>query len=169
MGYLSLVVSTVVSILLIARSKSTPFDVLLRGHPHAADSTRRVSCRTGVASANGRHFFLTIPDRTGLVTGRTQDWKAVIATRRAERERHATIEIPDTIRNWSAANQYTLAGAHSERDHILSGTPISIGTVTGPVRILRMATDWCKVLPGEILVVPVIDPGLAPSSAWQEG
>lgn len=107
-------------------------------------------------------FFLTIPDRTDLVTGRTQDWKAVIATRRAERERHATIEISDTIRNWSAANQYTLAGAHSERDHILSGTPISIGTVTGPVRILRMATDWCKVLPGEILVVPVIDPGLAP-------
>jgi pyruvate,water dikinase len=40
--------------------------------------------------------------------------------------------------------------------------PISVGTVAGLVRTIRSAADWGKVRPGEILVVSVIDPGLAP-------
>ncbi len=40
--------------------------------------------------------------------------------------------------------------------------PISTGSVSGPVRIIRSVADWGKVTPGEILVVPVIDPGMAP-------
>jgi pyruvate,water dikinase len=107
-------------------------------------------------------FFLTIADRTDLVAGSGQDWKAVIAARRAERERYATITVPDTIHDWTAANQQTVTRDQSDGNNVLSGMPISIGTVTGPVRIIRSAADWSKVMPGEILVVPVIDPGLAP-------
>ena len=107
-------------------------------------------------------FFLTIADRTDLVAGSTQDWKAVIATRRTERERHAAIEVPDTIRDWTAVSQQTTTREHAGENGILSGLPISIGTVTGPVRLIRSAADWSKVRPGEVLVVPVIDPGLAP-------
>jgi rifampicin phosphotransferase len=107
-------------------------------------------------------FFLAIADRIDLVTGSTQDWNAVIATRRSEREGHATIEVPDTIRDWTAACQQTVTRDHVDGNCVLSGMPISIGTVTGPVRLIRSAADWSKVMPGEILVVPVIDPGLAP-------
>jgi rifampicin phosphotransferase len=107
-------------------------------------------------------FLLTVADRTDLFTGHTQDWRAVISARKTERAHHATIEVPDTIRDWSAVNRQTVRREQSHGNDVLSGVPISIGTVTGPVRLLRSAADWSKVRPGEILVVPVIDPGLAP-------
>lgn len=107
-------------------------------------------------------FFLTIADRTDLVAGSTQDWSAVIRARRAEQARHATIEVPDTIRDWTAASHQTVTRDHAGENGVLSGLPISIGTVTGPARLIRATTDWSRVRPGEILVVPVIDPGLAP-------
>ena len=107
-------------------------------------------------------FFLTTADRVDLVAGGTQDWKTVIAARRTERERHAAIEVPDTIHDWTAASQQTTTRDHAGENSILAGLPISIGTVTGPVRLIRSVADWGRVMPGEILVVPVIDPGLAP-------
>jgi pyruvate,water dikinase len=107
-------------------------------------------------------FFLTIADRTDLMNGNTQDWNAIIAARRAEREHHLTVKVPDTIHNWTAASHQTVTHDHAVEDCALSGMPISIGTITGPVRLIRSAADWGKVKPGDILVVPVIDPGLAP-------
>ncbi len=107
-------------------------------------------------------FFLTTAELEDLVTGNTQDWTVVITTRRTERERHATIEVPDTVQDWTAINHQTMPRDHSNENCVLSGMPISIGTVTGPVRLIRSAADWSKVMPGDILVVPVIDPGLAP-------
>ncbi|MBX3324987.1 MAG: hypothetical protein KF682_03725 [Nitrospira sp.] len=107
-------------------------------------------------------FFLTTADQTDLVTGSTQDWTAVIAARRTDRERQATIQVPDTIHDWPAVNQQAMPREHFDGNCVLSGMPISIGTVTGPVCLIRSAADWSKVRSGEILVVPVIDPGLAP-------
>ena len=107
-------------------------------------------------------FFLTIVDQTNLLTKNAQDWTTVINARRGERARNATFEVPDTIRDWTAASQQTVTQDHSDGNDILPGMPISIGTVTAPVRLIRSTADWSKVRPGEILVVPVIDPGLAP-------
>lgn len=107
-------------------------------------------------------FFLTIDDRADLLAGGTRDWKAVIKARRAERECHAAIEVPDTIRDWDTVGRQTAPSHGSEGNGILSGTPISVGTVTGPARVIRSVADWGKVMPGEVLVVSVIDPGLAP-------
>lgn len=107
-------------------------------------------------------FFLTINDRADLLAGSTQDWKAMIKARRAERERNALVEVPDTIRDWETASEQTETFDKPKGSGILSGTPISVGSVTGLVRVIRSVQDWSKVLPGEILVVPVIDPGLAP-------
>ena len=42
------------------------------------------------------------------------------------------------------------------------GVSISAGVATGPGRIIRTLEDWKKVSPGDILVAPVIDPGMAP-------
>jgi phosphohistidine swiveling domain-containing protein len=107
-------------------------------------------------------FFLTINDRADLLAGSTQDWKAVIKARRTERERNAAVEVPDTIRDWETASEQTMTSDKAEGDGILAGTPISVGTVAGPVRVVRSMADWGKVMPGDILVVSVIDPGLAP-------
>ncbi|OQW37856.1 MAG: hypothetical protein A4E19_11815 [Nitrospira sp. SG-bin1] len=107
-------------------------------------------------------FFLTIKDRADLLAGSTRDWTAVIQARRSERARNAAIEVPDTIRDWQTASEQARASEKSAGGDLLSGMPISIGTVTGPVRVIRSVEDWGKVMAGEILVVPVIDPGLAP-------
>lgn len=107
-------------------------------------------------------FFLSIDDRADLLAGDTRDWNAVIKARRAERERNAAVEVPDTIQDWETASEQTVLSVKSEGNGSLSGTPISVGTVAGPVRLIHSVADWGKVVPGEILVVPVIDPGLAP-------
>jgi phosphohistidine swiveling domain-containing protein len=107
-------------------------------------------------------FFLTINDRADLLTGNTRDWKVVIKARRTEREHDAAVAVPDTIRDWETTSEQSLTSDRSEGNGILSGTPISAGTVVGSVRVVRSVADWGKVMPGEILVVPVIDPGLAP-------
>lgn len=110
----------------------------------------------------GDIFFLLDDERVDLLTGNTRDWKAVIKTRRAEREYNAIVEVPDTIRDWETVSEQTVTSDKSEGNGILSGMPVSVGTVSGPARVIRSMTDWSKVMPGEILVVPVIDPGLAP-------
>jgi pyruvate,water dikinase len=107
-------------------------------------------------------FLLTINDRADLLAENTRDWKAVIKTRRTERERNAAVAVPDTIRDWDTASEETVTSDKPDGNGILSGTPISVGTVAGPVRLIHSVADWGKVMPGEILVVPVIDPGMAP-------
>lgn len=107
-------------------------------------------------------FFLTISDRTDLLAGSTRDWKAEIRARRTEYEHNAQLQVPDTVCNWETASEQTMTSDQSEEHGILSGMPISVGTVAGLVRTIRSAADWGKVRPGEILVVSVIDPGLAP-------
>ncbi len=107
-------------------------------------------------------FFLSIDDRTDLLAGSTLDWKAVVQERRAERERHAAATVPDTIRDWNFISEQTLLSTQSAKPGRLTGMPISAGSVTGPVRMIRSVMDWAQVRPGEILVVSVIDPGLAP-------
>ena len=106
-------------------------------------------------------FFVTMHERTSLVAREPRDWKALVAHRRAERERHLSLTVPDTIRDWpedSAVLQPVESGGHGE----LRGLPISVGCVTGAVRLVRSVLDWSKVTPGDIVVAPVIDPGLAP-------
>ena len=107
-------------------------------------------------------FFLTIEDRTNLLAESSHDWISIVKARRAERERNARIEVPDTIRDWGIMKERTVARNPSEENGVLSGMPISVGTVTGPIRVIRSVEDWTHVLPGDILVVSVIDPGLAP-------
>ncbi|TKB60043.1 MAG: hypothetical protein E8D48_13875 [Nitrospira sp.] len=107
-------------------------------------------------------FFLTISDRANLLAGSTRDWKSEIRARRTAQEHNAKFEVPDTIHDWEAAREQTVTADKSEENGILTGMPISVGTVAGLVRTIRSAADWGKVRPGEIMVVSVIDPGLAP-------
>ena len=107
-------------------------------------------------------FFLTVQDRDDLVSRKGRDWRGLVRERRAERDRNAAIEVPDTIRDWETATASSRSSDRSDGTGPLFGLPISTGSVAGPVRLLRSLTDWSTIKPGDIIVAPVIDPGMAP-------
>jgi pyruvate,water dikinase len=107
-------------------------------------------------------FFLSIDERTDLLAGSTRDWKVIVQERRRERERNALVTVPDTIRDWESLHDEMRTTTPTDKSGQLTGMPISAGSVIGPVRMIRSVMDWSTVMPGDILVVPVIDPGLAP-------
>ena len=107
-------------------------------------------------------FYLTIEARNDLLAGGSNDWKGMIEARRAERERNATIGVPDTIQDWNKMVRGADLSSVVASEGILCGIPISGGRVVGPVRFVRSMEDWSRVCRGDILVVSVIDPGMAP-------
>ena len=116
----------------------------------------------GIVDAREDVFFVTLKEREDLFAGMSQDWKTLIRARRTEREHWAVLSVPDTIRDWDAMSQELLEEAMPNVDRPLRGIPISPGLVTGSVRLVRSQADWGRVLSGDILVAPVVDPGMAP-------
>lgn len=116
----------------------------------------------GIFDAQDDVFFLTLQEVSRLGQENTQDWRSVIRARRAERARNEALHPPDTIRDWETAFASLSESACHTNVDLLSGLPISAGTASGPVRVLRSPHDWTWVQAGEILVTPVIDPGMAP-------
>jgi len=107
-------------------------------------------------------FYFKIEERADLLAGGSSDWRGVIQTRRAERDRYATVSVPDTIRDWKDVVRGTDTFSVVASEGIFHGIPISAGQVVGPVRIVRSMEDWNRVCRGDILEVSVIDPGMAP-------
>ena len=107
-------------------------------------------------------FYLPIEAYPDLIAGGSRDWQGMIQARRAERDQYATLTVPDTIQDWGEAVRGTGASCIVDPDGVLRGIPISGGQVTGPVRFVRSIEDWNRVCRGDILVVSVIDPGMAP-------
>ncbi|MCX5723318.1 MAG: PEP-utilizing enzyme [Nitrospirae bacterium] len=116
----------------------------------------------GLLSSREDLFFFTNMERTDLLVGGSRDWRGVIQSRKAERARFAAISVPDTIRDWTDRVRGTDQFPSTAPEGMLRGIPISGGKVMGPVRFVRSMEDWSRVRTGDILVVPVIDPGLAP-------
>ncbi len=115
----------------------------------------------GIFTHNEDIFFLSLQEREALEKVSTETWSALIQARRAEREYWKTLEVPDVICGWDdpqTGSHESLPGA----DGLLRGIPVSSGLVTGPVRFVRGTTDWSRVRRGDIIVAPVIDPGMAP-------
>jgi len=116
----------------------------------------------GRLSSSEDVFYLTIEARAELLAGGSSDWQGIIQSRRAERDRNATISVPDTIQDWHEVIRGTEASPVVDSDGIFRGIPISSGRVEGLVRFVRSMEDWNRVCRGDILVVSVIDPGMAP-------
>ena len=106
-------------------------------------------------------FFLTLREREILDKAPADTWRTLIKVRRAERAHWKTVNVPDTIRGWENP-QVESHPPWSDGDRLLQGVPISSGIVSGPVRFVRATSDWCRVRSGDIVVAPVIDPGMAP-------
>jgi pyruvate,water dikinase len=107
-------------------------------------------------------FYFKIEERADLLAGGSSDWHGVIQARRAERDRYATLRVPDTIRDWKDVVRGIDVVSPVASERILHGIPISAGQAVGPVRFVRSMEDWNRVCRGDILVVSVIDPGMAP-------
>lgn len=107
-------------------------------------------------------FYLTLDERTALVVGSTRDWKGLVRDRREERLRNETLQVPDTVRDWQEVADRGILPGDLGRDGVLHGIAVSAGLVSGPVRVVRSIVDWKRVQAGDILVVPVIDPGMVP-------
>ena len=104
-------------------------------------------------------FFLTSDEIREIVREAGRDWKGVVSSRRAERERNASLEAPDTIVGTGPSETQPESGPSLGT---LTGLPISPGCVEGPARLIRSPDDRARVRSGDILVVPVIDPGMTP-------
>jgi pyruvate,water dikinase len=115
-----------------------------------------------VLTARDDVFFLTLEERMELSSGISKDWAALVQARRVERECWIKVQVPDTIRDWEEVTKGHQESVPSGRGGVWRGIPISLGSITGPVRVVRSVEDWPKVNKGDILVVPVIDPGMAP-------
>ncbi|MBL8070936.1 MAG: hypothetical protein JNM35_07555 [Nitrospira sp.] len=107
-------------------------------------------------------FYLTLDERIALLDGASRDWQSLVRRRREERLQHETLQVPDTIRDWEAVVEQGVRSSDQGREGMLRGIAISAGVAKGPVRLVRSTADWARVRAGDILVVPVIDPGMAP-------
>lgn len=116
----------------------------------------------GVLAVPDDIFFLTMDEQRALSGGAHRGWQGLVRERREERSRNEQRHVPDTIRDWEAVAEQSDLSSGLQREGLLRGIPISAGEATGPVRVVRSTSDWRRVSPGDILVVPVIDPGMAP-------
>jgi len=116
----------------------------------------------GVLAMPDDIFYLTMDEQRALSNGDQHNWQGLVRERREERARNVQLQVPDTIRDWESLVQEDSPCAGSGGEGSLRGISISAGEFTGPVRIVRSTADWGRVSPGDILVVPVIDPGMAP-------
>jgi pyruvate,water dikinase len=114
----------------------------------------------GTLTAPEDIFFLTMEEQGDLVSGKGTYWRKLVTRRQAERAEWMKLTVPDTIRGWQVTDREK--PSPSEFAVLLQGVPISSGVVTGPARVVRSAADWVHVRPGDIVIVPVIDPGMAP-------
>lgn len=116
----------------------------------------------GILTLREDVFYLTLEERIALVEGRGPDWKALVRNRREERRRNEVVQVPDTVRDWEEAAERGIPPSPVRTDGVLRGIAVSAGVASGPVRVVRSTADWTRVQAGDILVVPVIDPGLVP-------
>jgi pyruvate,water dikinase len=107
-------------------------------------------------------FFLTIEESAELARDPGRDWRGLVKARRAERSRNETVQVPDTILNWADIEDECVPATGATGKDMLRGIAVSAGRISGPARIVRSTADWTGVQVGDILIVPVIDPGMAP-------
>jgi pyruvate,water dikinase len=111
-------------------------------------------------------FYLEVEEALGFVEGAatTTDLRALIATRKAEYERHREAEPPqdrfETRGIVAHANRFQSASVDQRNDFAdrREGTPSSPGVARGRARIIRDPRR-AEIQPGDILIAERTDPG----------
>ena len=125
---------------------------------------RRVALEIGRRAVRDRRlgvpddvFFVLWDELPTVLAERERDWRPVIAERRRERARNATLLAPDLLGGDDAAEARSADAATTDD---LVGLGVSPGTVTGTVKIIASAADL-RTLSGQIAVLAAIEPSLA--------
>lgn len=119
----------------------------------------QVLVEQGVLTRVDDVFFVRAEEQLDLLGLARRDWQAVVRTRRAAWEADARVSVPDHLIDGVMSTGHVPS---REEKAGWRGIPISAGMATGPVRLVRTSADWARVRAGDILVAPVIDPGMAP-------
>jgi pyruvate,water dikinase len=107
-------------------------------------------------------FFLTVDElRSDFLFDPNTDLRAVIATRRAEYDRNQKLQPPPVLFGHGDPAQWQPETIVANSDR-LEGLPVSPGLAIGRARVILQVTPQDRVLPGEILVAPLTDPGWSP-------
>ncbi|SPP63855.1 PEP/pyruvate-binding domain-containing protein [Nitrospira lenta] len=130
-----------------------------------AGATRRLLMRAGVLLTEQDRldqaedvFFIRVEEQQPLLSLEARDWRALVQSRKQARARDVQMAASDQLIDGAEE----LTAEHSPDAAEWRGVPISAGFAMGPARVIRTVEDWKKVTPGDILVAPVIDPGMAP-------
>jgi len=130
-----------------------------------AGATRRLLLHAGALLAERGFldhaediFFIRVEEQLPLLNLEARDWRALVQSRKQARACDIATAAPDQLIDGAeeASTECALDAA------VWRGVPISAGSAKGPVRMIRTLEDWKQVIPGDILVAPVIDPGMAP-------
>jgi phosphohistidine swiveling domain-containing protein len=121
---------------------------------------RRLADR-GVLDAADDAFHLTLLQ----LLDPPSEAKAIVASRRADRDRLAALRVPrEFVDSWLPEDA-TIPAA--EQGDVLEGIGVSAGTVTGKVRVLH-PDSLDDLEPGEVLVATLTDTGWTPLFAAAE-
>ncbi|HSN03738.1 MAG TPA: PEP/pyruvate-binding domain-containing protein [Nitrospira sp.] len=104
-------------------------------------------------------FFIRVEEQLDLLQPTARDWRTLVWSRKEARTDHARITVPDSLTDHESGPR---GESSLEAGSRWRGIPISAGIASGPVRVVTTSADWKKVTAGDILVAPVIDPGMAP-------
>ena len=97
-------------------------------------------------------FFLTLDE---ALAPPSEDLGEIAASRRARREDHARVEIPEAWRGTPPEAPVPEPG--QERARLVTGEGVSAGVAEGTARVVEDPA-FTEVEPGEILVAPTTDP-----------
>lgn len=116
----------------------------------------------GVLTQPDDLMFLHVKELQALAAGYAIDWKALVAERRAlyTREKLRN-QIPRVLLSDGRAFYEGIRTAQSERDGMITGSPVSPGLVEGTVHVV-LDPHNAQLAPGEILVCPGTDPAWTP-------
>jgi pyruvate,water dikinase len=104
-------------------------------------------------------FFVLWDELPTVLAERERDWRPVIAERRRERARNATLIARDLLGGDDAAEERRRSADAATADDLV-GLGVSPGTVTGTVSVIKSAADL-RTLSGQIAVLAAIEPSLA--------
>ena len=119
----------------------------------------RRATRDGRLAAADDVFFVEWDELPTLLVDRDRDWRSVIAERRRERARLASVPAPDLLCGGEPADECPVVSDPASPE-TLRGFGVSPGTVTGTVKLVRSPADLRR-LSGEIAVLSAIEPSLA--------
>jgi phosphohistidine swiveling domain-containing protein len=106
-------------------------------------------------------FYLTFAEMKALAAGQAQDWRGLIAARRAAYRRELMRrQIPRLLLSDGRAF-YEGMSAPNQDANAITGSPVSPGSAEGRVRVV-LDPRQAHLLPGEIMVCPGTDPSWTP-------